>query len=229
MKYTLGTGYYKDPEFAKVWWERILRSAKPSPEKVVVICVDNQEPPIGGHPRWISQVKLSGNLGHVGELLSGKDRDFCGWSGAVLALAMIAYCNETDFIFVESDVLVFGAWVEQLYKDMGDGGMVFGGKMESEPFMYCCQGLFLIRHRFIPTFVSEFIKMGSDSRRNPDGKTDNLPEDKFHRLREVYPDEVKTLSFGVDRCRPIPYDSPVFYVQHLTPEELNLLQEKGLL
>lgn len=229
MKYTLGTGYYKDPEFSKIWWERVLRSATPTPDKIVCISVNGQQAPIGGNAKWLSQIVLLGNLGHVGDLLKGKERDFCGWSAAVLALAMIAYCNETDFIFLESDCLAFGPWVEQMYKDMGEADMVFGGKMEAAPFMQCAQGLFLVRHRFIPEFVSGFIRMGSDSRLSAEGKTDNLPEDKFHRLREMFPDRIKTLSFGVDRCKPIPYDSPVFYCQQITPEELQILHDKGLL
>lgn len=227
MKYTLGSGYYKDEAFAKIWVENLVKRATPSPNRIVVISVGGASFPAAG--TWFWQISLPGNLGHVGDLLKGKDRDFCGWSASVLALAMIAYCNETDFIFIESDVLAFGPWVEQMYKDMGEGDMVFGGKMESEPFMYCAQGLFLVRHRFIPTFVSEFLRMGPDGQRDSEGKTDNLPEDKFHRLREMFPDKIKTLSFGVDRMRPLPIDSPVWYAQHFTPEELNLLHEKGLL
>ena len=228
MKFTLGTGYYRDPEFTqKYWLPNVMKYCQPLPESVVAICVGGAKFPLISVGK-LSSVLLTGNLGHVGDLLNGKDREFCGWSGAVLSLAMIAYCNETDFLFLESDCLAFGPWVEKTYEDMGAGDMVFGGKMESEPFMYCAQGLFLIRHSFIPRFVSEFIQMGPDDRRNAEGKTDNLPEDKFHRLREAMSDRIKSLSFGVDRCRPIPYDSPVFYCQHLTQEELKTLHEKNL-
>jgi len=235
MNYLLGSGYYTNSEFAITWLKRICDSARPKPEKIVIVSVGGERFPKvcfeGFTPNWrdyFSEVNLAGNLGHVGDLLKGKDRDFCGWSAAVITLAMIAYTAELDFIFCESDTLAFGPWVEKLYSDMNDADMVFGGKMESEPFMACAQGLFLIRHRFIPTFVSKYIQMGSDSRLY-DGKSDNLPEDKFHRLREAMPDKIKTLSFGVDRQRPLPIDSPVWYAQHFTPEELTLMQEKGLL
>lgn len=227
MNYTLGSGFYRDEEFAKIWIENLMRHVSPPPNRIVIISVGGAKFPANGN--WLWEVRLPGNLGHVGELLKGKDREFCGWSASILALAMIAYCNETDFLFLESDVLAFGPWVERAYQDMGDADMAFGGKMESEPFMACSQGLFLVRHRFIPTFVSGFIRMGSDSRLNSDGKTDNLPEDKFHRLREMFPHKIKSLSFGVDRMRPLPIDSPVWYAQHFTPEELDLLREKGLL
>lgn len=227
MKFTLGTGYYKDDGFTTGFWiPGVRRYCRPRPESIVSITLNGLDFP--WHGIGISQASLTGNLGHVGELLNGKDRDFCGWSGAVLALAMIAYNNETDLIYLESDTLAFGPWVEQIYADMGDGEMVFGGKMEASPFMACAQGLFLIRHRFIPTFVMTYIAMGSDARKF-EGKSDNLPEDKFHRLREAMPDKIKTLSFGVDRMRPIPYDAPVFYCQQIKPEEMEILKAKGLL
>lgn len=228
MKYTLGSGFYRDADFAKLWIDNVRKYASPTPENIFILSVGNSAWPITDYP-FAYQLICKNNLGHVGDLLKGKDRDFCGWSAAVLALAMAAYCNETDFIFLESDCLAFGPWVEKIYDDLGEADMVFGGKMEAAPFMQCAQGLFLVRHRFIPEFVSGFIRMGSDSRLSAEGKTDNLPEDKFHRLREMFPNRIKTLSFGVDRMRPLPIDSPVWYAQQFTPEELNLLHEKGLL
>lgn len=229
MKYSLCSGYYRDPAFAALWQRNVKRYASPKPENVFVLSVGDI-----AWPNFIfangSQLIAKNNLGHVGELLNGKDREFCGWSAAIMTLAMASYANETDMIFLESDCLAFGPWVEQCYKDMGDGDFVFGHKQESEPWMECSQSLFLVRHRFIPVFVSEYLALGDERHTDAEGKHDNLPERKFVKIETKFGTEmVKRLSFGVDRCRPIPYDSPVFYCQRLTPEELTLLKERGLL
>lgn len=229
MKFTLGTGFYRDKEFTSNFWiPNVINFCRPRPESIVSISVGGAEFPWAGI--GISDVKLTGNLGHIGDLIAGKDRELCGWSGAILALAMIAYCNETDLIYLESDCLAFGNWVEQCYKDMGDGDFVFGHQHQSEPWMECSQSLFLIRHRFIPAFVSDYISFGDERHKGSNGYEDNLPERKFVKLEQKHgPEKVKRLSFGVDRCRPLPVDSPVWYAQRFTTEELDGLKEKGLL
>lgn len=229
MKYTLCSGYYKDRDFANLWVANLLKHATPRPENILILSVDNQWHPIW-HP-FSYQWCLRGNLGHVGALIDGtKDREICGWSAAIMTLAMASYANETDMIYLESDCLAFGKWVEQIYKDLGDGDFVFGHQHQSEPWMECSQSLFLVRHRFIPAFVSDYISFGDERHKDLNGHEDNLPERKFVKLEQKYgPEKVKRLSFGVDRCRPLPLESPVWYAQRFTAEELDTLREKGLL
>jgi hypothetical protein len=227
MNYILGSGYYKDPAFAALWWENVDRFAIPKPDRIVIMCVgDNPLPYVR---EGLSEIDLKGNLGHIHALLTGKDRTLCGWSASVLALAMIAYCNESDLIYKESDCLAFGGWVGQMYEDMGDGDMVFGGKQASPPYMPCSQSLFLVRHKFIPDFIMEYLKLGDERRLNADGKADNLPEDKFSKLRETFPEKIRTLTFGVDRERPLPLGHYVWYGQQFTPEEMESMRTTGLI
>lgn len=231
MRYMLGSGFYERPggfshEFSVFWYSNNAR-ADVAPQSRVIIAVAS--PPHGiKYPYPYEVINLQGNLGHIGELLNGKNRMFCGWSSSLIALAMLAYTNETDLIYKEQDCLCFGNWVKQMYADMGDGGMVFGGKMNSEPYMPCAQSLILIRHSFIPEFIANYIIMGDERRLNSEGKADNLPEDKFCRMRENMPEKIKALSFGVDRERPIPFDAPVWYVQQLTRDEFEELKQRGL-
>jgi hypothetical protein len=167
---------------------------------------------------------LSGNLGHGGALLSGEKKHLlCGWSAAVLSLAMMAYCNDSDFIYKEQDCLAFGPWVEQMYADMGDKNMVFGRAMKSSPYMPCAQSLFLIRHKFIPEFVKNYIALGTDA------QIDNLPEHKFVKLESSSPNDYARLSFGYDRERPINYNDRVFYAQKLTLHEMHELSSRKLI
>jgi hypothetical protein len=229
MSYTIGSGYYcaskSAEEFSRIWIKNIELHANPFPKKIVVVSVDGCHLPFD-RP-FLDEITLDGNLGHVHGLLGiegpKKDHEFCGWSGAVLATAMIAYCNETDFCWWEQDVLAFGDVIGQMYRDMGDRQMVFGGPMRSPPNMPCAQGLFLVRHRFIPTFVKSYIGKGSDASRV------DLPEHKFASLARFFTSSITRLSFGVDRERPIPYTAPVFYCQHVSEAELAIMRTAGLI
>jgi len=222
MNYILGTGRFNvSREWERIWRQHNLSNLTGRPNAVVKLEVGaNPNGPID-----VNRICVPGNLGHVGDLLNkSKPHDFCGWSAGVIALAMIAYSGEADLLYLEQDALAFGPWVSQVYKDLGDGDMVFGRKMTSPPFMACGQSLFLIRHRFIPEFVSRYLAMG------PDGDPANLPETKFQKLEDALGTaRIRRLSFGYDRERPINFSDPVFYAQKLTPDELRELSGKNLL
>src|SRR5690606_28699715 len=141
-----------------------------------------------------NRINLAGNLGHVGDLIHGaKPHKICGWGASVCALAMIAYCAELDFIYKEQDCLAFGPCVSQMYQAMGDANMVFGRRMTTKPNMPCAQSLFLIRHKFIPNFVADYLSLGDESDKA------NTPEAKFVKIESLHPGKVRRLSFGYDR------------------------------
>jgi len=227
MRYLLGCGYHATPDevtarrdFAEIWYENNDRFAKPEPTRVVVLSSDNSKPLswLGAHV-----LDLSGNLGHFMEIVNRqKPHKFNGWTGEVMALAMLAYCDEADFIYKEQDCLAFGPWVEKMYADIGEAGVLFGYKHNSEPWQCCSQSLFMVRHWYIPDFVHAIITSGDM------GLPGQLGEHKFERFREQWPDKWKWMSFGVDRERPLPLDAPVFYCQQLKPEEIQALKDKGL-
>lgn len=220
----IGTGEYRQHDFMRKLWDDNTDTRRLGMPRldVVRLAVGGQFNPM--LKPYGQNIRLNGNLGHVGDLLNGgKPHEICGWSAAVLALAMIAYCNESDFIYKEQDCLAFGPWVEQMYADMGDANMVFGRKMKSAPWMPCAQSLFLIRHKFIPEFARNYIALG------PENKVDNLPEHKFVKLEEASPKDYRRLSFGYDRERPITYEDRVFYAQKLTAQEFDELKRRNLL
>lgn len=226
MNYLLGTGYYPHPHAIEErfrWEQNVAFTAKPEPSRIVTISVGQNEPPLIGEDP-VNWVALPNNLGHVGDLLNGsKPHEFCGWSAAVLALAMIAYAGELDFVYLEEDALAFGPWVERMYAELGDGQFAFGRKMESPPYMACSQSLFIVKHAFIPRFVSTYLSLGRD------GDPENLPETKFHRIEERFPAECRRLSFTVDRERPLPYDAEVWSAQKFSPDELEELRKRGMI
>lgn len=138
-------------------------------------------------------------------------------------LCLTAYANESSLLFVEQDCLVFGDFYKQMMEDLGDGMMVFGRKMKSEPFMHCGNSLIYIRHEFLLTFVKDYIGLGTD------GDTENVPETKFRKIEMMHPDKIRRLSFGCDREKPIPFDGPVVYCQKLTDDELEEFRKRGRL
>lgn len=215
MKYTIGSGYYDShrelPGFPSVWLS-CLSKANPKPSSVIVLGVGGANNPYGDRVQFVS---LDGNLGYIGSLLSGlKQNSFCGWSAGMLALAMIAYNNETDFIYVEQDCLVFGDWVNALYDALGSKlGVVFG----SNNLMECAQSLFLVRHSFIPQFVADYICQG------PERCESNIPEAKFARLERLKPSDWGRFAFGYDRTRPFNKNDSAFYIQQVTQDDINNL------
>lgn len=215
------TGYHetgeKDVDFAWIWHRNTTANYRG--QIYVVETKSSRFPPFDD----IIHIPTNYNLGHIGDLLNGTSRHvFCGWSASMLAGAMIAYNCGKDMVYKESDCLAFGPWMQTMYNELGSAGLIFGRKHQSEPWMPCSQSLFLVRHSYIPTFVSRYLALGTDNDVN------NLPETKFQRLEEADWDNVKRLSFGYDRERPVNFRDPVFYLQKITTSEMQELIKRGL-
>lgn len=209
-------------EFARIWSANVAE-ANPPPTRVVVISEGGSQRPDCGIDTDV--VKLTGDCGHCEQLVKGeRDNEFSGWSASVCALAMLAYSDMANLIFVEEDCLCFGDWVGQLHRDMGDGDMAFGAKMKGPPWMPCSQSLFIVRHSFLPTFVSTYLSYGGERDRN------NLGETKFVRLEKQFGSKrIRRHSLPCDRERPISWDAPAWHCQQWTPHELNEARARNLI
>lgn len=221
-RFIIGSGFYRKPnEQWPAWffYNCFLPCARSVAENdsIFVLSVGNSG--TSGIPGVIS---LSGNLRHVHALLGKEepyaDNQFCGWSGAIMALALIAYNNESDLVFLEADCLAFGPWIERLYADAEGLQMVFG----RSKMMPCEQSLVLIKHAFIPEFVRRYIE-GADERNVRD-----LPENRFIRLMRQTPSLIGQHSIGPGRDRPLPLTRDVWSAQKFTPQELLTLRANGL-
>lgn len=222
--YIIGSGNHNTPgdgrlEFMEMWLENTYRFVQPN---LVVIVGDSNSPfPQSKHP--FIPIPLKGDVGHFLRLIEGtKKHRFNGWTAAVLQLAMTAYANESDFIYKEADCLAFNGWVDLLYSEIGEAGIIFGNC----GFMACEQSLFLIRHWYLTEFVR--LICGEPAQ----NCEENLGERMFWRLEQRCPDLWKRFSMGVGRDRPIPndyecYNAP-WFAQKLSTEELAQLKEKGL-
>lgn len=199
-----------------LWQENTLKCVPP--DRVLVVTGENSCP--GPLAPGVQRVILPGNLGHWCHLISGeRDSFLTGWSAHMLCGAMLAYAAELDFIFKEQDCLAFGPWVEALYSAAEGKQLVFG----DFPDFVCAQSLFLVRHEFIPKFVTAWIQEGRENHQP------NMPEHKMLRLSRISPGDYGTFSFGYDRRRPFDTSDPVFYLQHVTPDELEILKGANLI
>lgn len=218
----IGSGYFSRPD--EDWPEWMLHNLwvpqirKATDADIRIIAVGGS-----GHDGIPGLIDIVANLMHVHNLL-GKaepkvDNALCGWSATLVTLAMLAYMDRKDLIFVEADALCFGPWVEQLYADCEGKQMVFGRSRT----MPCAQSLILIKHAFIPTFVANYID-DADER-----KLEHLPEKRFMGLMRRFPEQIGQFSFGCDRERPLPIGDPVFYAQKFTRQELLTLRSSGLI
>lgn len=232
MRFLIGTSFFDSGkggtefrrELLEHWKTTVLR-LDVLPTRALIVCENDSVPPFESRGGGFECVMLPGDLGHVGAHLNGsKKHEFTGWSASMLLLAMAAYTAECDFIYQESDCLTFGPIIKRTYDDLGEACMVFGRKMTSAPWQPCAQSWFLVRHSFIPTFVSTYLRLGRD------GDPRFLGEQKFVRIEERFGGSlVRRLSFGVDRERPIPWEDSVFYFQQPSVEEIAEAKTRGLL
>lgn len=221
-KFTIGTGYYESSPYSRKLFEhclKLIHDQSIAPYDLITLSCGGASPPF----YFGQSVELAGNLGHVENLLGvrepKKDYAWCGWSVTILSLALLAYQNETDFIFVEQDVLLFGTVFERMYEEIGDAPVIYG-TCAVQP---AANSLFMVRHAYIPQFVQLYLSLGTDS-----AKT-NLPEMKFDRLGKKY--GWKTFRFGYDRDRPAKLEdlkAGPCYIQQVTPDELARLKEFGM-
>ncbi len=225
-RFLIGSSYFDKrqanrPEFLRVWIEN-TRKCFPNPTRVVLVAEAGSKIPFP-LPEGYDTVNLSGDLGHVTMLESGqKKHEFGGWTAHMVALAMLAYCDEADFIYKESDCLAFGEIEKRMYEDLGDGDIVFGHAQPVAPGFPSSQSLFLVRHFFIPEFVRTYLSLGGDAQVHGEWKFVHLM-DKIGRRR------AKMLSFGQDRCRPIEWHRPTWYAQQIYPEELAEMKTRNLI
>lgn len=220
MSYTIVSGYHErcewDRRMASWWFQNTLRWCKP--EHIVVITTGCEFPVEKEY--GVTSI-IGQNMGHVGDILSGKHKNkWCGWSASVLAGAMICYNLGTDYVYKESDCLIKGDCIGEMYKACEGKGMVFG----TSALMGVAQSLFLVKHEALMDFVADYMEEGDDT------NVANLPENKFKRMEERYlPARYGRHGIPYDRDRPVDWDKPIFYSQQNTEEEINEWISRGFL
>jgi hypothetical protein len=224
MSYTVCSGYHEGERrlsfYDDLWLPNVLTHTQLS--QIIIIADDGAHTGNFIEGRGVEHLSLNGNLGHIGDLIHGNKpkHQFVGWSATVMALAMLCYQNETDMVYQEQDCLTFGDCIETMYKEIGDGKVIFG----KSKLMPCSQSLFLVKHDYLPQFVADYLGVG------PDTEKGFYTEEHFALLRQRKPKQWRQFSFGVDRERPNGWaDQRPMYVQQLKETELDMLAEKGMI
>jgi len=221
-KFLIGSNYFARPDSVQAPWFFKLWMRGVMPRRTLLLVSGENPPPYTDgdiETAHLMKIHLQGNLGAFMELINKqKPHRFCGWTGAILQLALSAYCDESDFIYVEQDVLMFGDCIGQMYREIGDGGVIFGST-SGQP---CAQSLFLVKHSYIPDFVRLILGEG------PQSEPDQLGEQIFARLEQQNPEKWKRFSFGYDRPRPLDIHDDCWYAQKFSPEELLQLRAAGM-
>lgn len=217
-QYLIFSGYHYFPGadwFHGIWYNNLFRSAKP--DKIVVIGDPYAPAPFQKRGVW---VEPTGDLGGCGQLLRREKQSYLAGVSAMWIMGlMYAYMCERDAIYVEQDALVFGHWIERLYGELGDKGLIFGTARTHG----IATSLFLIRHDAIPSFIQHYIDEG------PEDHVNRIPEMKVARIEARWPECVArhTMPFDTDRPLDLKRTDP-WYVQKLTPDELMDMHGEGL-
>ncbi len=231
MKILIGTGCHYAPdgraaaqEMFDLWLANTRKYV--ASERISRIIV------LGDSNCWVdtrssaTMLGLAGDVGHFFDTMRGiKKHHFNGWMASVLALAMIAYNDESNFIYKEADALAFGPWLDRMYEQIDQASVIFGSyqRPDGSHIMACAQSLFMVKHAYIPTFCRLILE-------GPPQNTDSqLGENVFARLEAEHRFDWKRFTFGYDRGRPFNMDDDVFYIQKVSSEELETLKSKGLI
>jgi hypothetical protein len=220
--YHIGTGFHapdRHDKFFQTWLNNTLKYSEP--KRITILSDSGSLIPcfLPYEKDLILNLNLKGNLGHFMQLVSGeKPYALNGWSGSIITLALIAYCDECDFIFKEQDCLAFGLWAEKMYDELGTAKAIWGNCS----FMPCEQSLFLVMHDQIPQFVQHYLDGP------PQNRSGEFGEDKFKRMEEKYHEKYKRFSIGCGRDRPIPWDDAAFYFQQAKSEDVAEAKQRGL-
>jgi hypothetical protein len=159
--------------------------------------------------------RIKRNLGHASTPFHQVAKTpLLGWSISWIIPALIAYSEGCDFVYKEQDCLAFGDWLPIVCQ----GRATFG----QNSIMPCEQSLFYLRHDFILTFIRDFMCV-------PGHDAQISTEDKFRKVMMNHGGDVKFHDLPGGRNRPVPDMTKPFYLQKITPEEMQALKTQGLI
>jgi hypothetical protein len=222
-RYLIGSGYHPKDGAVEFYLNHWLPNTRKLSEPTQVLVASDSG---GRAPRdsfgltGTKHIDFSGDLGSYWDVLhKKKPHRFNGWSGAVMLLALAAYNDEADFIYKEQDCLWFGDPVGEMYRQIGEKGIIFGSYSK----MPCAQSLFMVRHAFIPEFVSTYLSSPAQN------CNEELGEHKFAGFERRNPSQWCRFDFGYDRDRPFNPEDKTFYLQQVTAGEIAQLKTLNLL
>jgi hypothetical protein len=216
-EWAIGSSATRSVSFFDVWYHQVMNYI--SPHRIVI--TDSASP---NKPDWqtyprVNWIELDQNYGHPNDVRTGKIKTkFSGYTRSVINGAMYAYCCDADyFIYVEQDCLVRGE--NFLAEALGSNNeeILLGAKTEGgqglaggDAAPMHQNSLIIIEKKGLERFITGIINA-------PEGDGELSIEIIMERF--CHPFGIIEIPYG--RSRPIDFECPCFYAQHLTDEELD--------
>jgi hypothetical protein len=214
--WALGSVATRTIEFFDLWYRQVQRCLRPT--RVVVTDSASPITPDTGCYDDLQWIRLDKNYGHANDLRTGRiETKYSGFTRSVINGAMYALCCDADFyVYVEQDCLLSGE--EFLVHAIGDSSadILLGAAPQNAkglngaaaaPMLQ--QSLMIVRRAGLERFLIGLLSA-------PKGDGEISPE-KTMKTRLV-PFDFLNVPYG--RSRPIDFDCPHFYAQHLDDDEL---------
>ncbi|WP_424969584.1 hypothetical protein [Dinoroseobacter sp. S76] len=233
----LGDAVIRSVPFFELWLDSVSKVMAPS-EIVVVDSAAPLKPDAEkrSNVRWIElPFNARHSTDHVGR--------WSGWMRSVLVSGNYAMASDCDyFVYVEQDCLLQGADLWKTCKDAMTADHMFGsGAGTPQPLQ---QSFFVIRGAALPGFLANLTRLERRDRDlSPEWKFVWACSDTLTRLANVGLFRTKItrkaglkiakalglfcfLPVGSGRARPIPFDTPHYYFQHGTGDEIARYQRE---
>jgi hypothetical protein len=220
----IGDSATRSIPFFDVWYRQVMRCLRP----LRVVVTDSAAPVKPDYTSYplLQWLELDSNYGHAIDIRLGSIKTkYSGFTRSVINGAAYALCCDADFfVYVEQDCLVFGD--DLLARATGDSAADIFLGMPSEnakglnggiaaPMLQ--QSLMVVRRAGLERFLEGLLGA-------PWTDGECSPEETM-RLR-LAPFELTRIPYG--RSRPIDFNAPAFYVQHLEGDDLQrALQAAG--
>lgn len=213
----IGDHVAKTPEFFDLWLYLVQRYIRP--EQIIVVDSASPVKPSEASRQKVTWLQLDKNYGHAVDIGSGKvATKYCGNTRAQLLGAMFALCNDADiYCYVEQDCVIRGEnIVATAVAGRGptifvgaptENGVGLGGRVAAP--MHQESLLVVVGRDALERFIRGRM-LGPES----DGELSS----EIKLVRDCAPFDVLAIPFG--RSRPIRFDGPCYYAQHLTRQEL---------
>ena len=221
-EWALGSALTRSVAFFDLWYRQVSRCLLPDQ----IIVTDSASPlkPDFGSYEGVQTIQLDRNYGHANDIRVGRiNTKYSGFTRSVIGGAMYALCCDADtYVYVEQDCLVFGenfvtAAIGDSTADILLGAPTQNGRGlnggVAAPMVQ--QSLIIVRRPALERFL-----IGLLSAPATDGEVS--PEEIMRARLEPF----DFLRVGYGRSRPIDFDHPHFYAQHLDEDELAHLNKR---
>jgi len=212
----IGDQITKTLEFFGLWLHLVRRYLQP--DKIVIMDSHSPLKPAEHLRKNLTWIELDRNYGHSNDIRIGTiSTKYAGSTRAQLMGAMFALCNDADiYCYVEQDCVIHGNGLIEHALAGREPSIVIGappinavGLHGQRAARFHQEALIIVGRPSLERFIAGRMK-------GPESDGELSPEVKL--VRDCAPIELLAIPYG--RSRPIDFQEPCYYAQHLTEDEL---------